>query len=419
MYPFSGICGQFRRLITRYLDITSTAMLVTFLTIVCLAALVTLSNSSCNPPLVIPTPPSNTRPAPTPTDIPTPTITPTPVLTLLPSVTLVEPEADVCVECGSELTLCWNSIYELLANEYYRLRVWANEQELSVFYHKEKCFTLPNLSPGEYKWAVAIVRSATPDIYEQVSTESKWRHFHILPPPPVVHSISPTNTLRGRSVPVVISGENFTYSLALTIGIPVQATFVNSTTITATIPTTLAVGEYSVVVQGSNGGVVSSTVSFTVREPIVSPPATRLWNPQTPVPTASPGYNPSLACVVTPCAPAPQLDGPDDGAELKADSKVEFRWTWAYCLPPGWKFAMRLSAEDPPHSWQYIDDPAYVSCQGGMSIVHYPIRLDPEGLDRLTTIPGTYYWNIAVSRSAVEGWERLSAVSKTCSFTVK
>ena len=152
--------------------------------------------------------------------------------------------------------------------------------------------------------------------------------------------------------------------------------------------------------------------------PTPKPPLT--WNPQTPVPTAPLGYAPSVACVVTPCAPAPQLKEPQkENVVLTVNSTVWFKWEWIYCLPPGWKFAIRLSAEDPPHSWQYIDDPTYVSCQGGRSIVQYPIKIDPGTVDRFTTIPGTYYWNIAVARSVGEGWERLSANSESRMFVVK
>jgi len=415
----SGNGSKLRRLIAGHLGTTSTTVPVVFVGLTCLATLTMFLDFACSSPMPI-APPAHTRPAPTSTYSPTPTSTLTPMPTLLPPVRLEKPEDDACIEYGAELTLCWNSIHELLANEYYRLRVWANEQEPSIFYHKEKCFTLQNPSPGEYKWTVSIVRSINADMYEPMSKESEWHHFHVLPPLLAVSGISPTSMVEGRGGQVVVSGENFTTPITLTIDVPLQIIDVAPKAITATVPATLTVNEYPVIVQDANGRVVSSTVSFTVKEAVIPPPVTLPWNCQAPVPPAPPGYDPSEACVVTPCASAPQLVGPDEGAELKVGSTVEFRWTWDCCLPPGWKFAIRLSDYSPPHSYQYIDAPESVSCQpDGTSVVRYPIKLDPSTVDRFTTIPGTYYWNIAVSRSVVEGWERLSAVSETRSFTVK
>jgi hypothetical protein len=223
--------------------------------------------------------------------------------------------------------------------------------------------------------------------------------------------------VEGRGEQVVVSGENFTTPITLTIDIPLQIIDVDPKAITATVPATLTVNEYPVIVQDSNGRVVSSTVSFTVKEAVIAPPVTLLWNCQAPVPPAPPRYDPSKACVVTPCAPAPQLVGPDNGVEFIVGSTVEFRWTWDCCLPPSWKFAVRLSTDSTPRSYQYID--ALGSCEGGKSVVSYPIKIDSSTCDRFTTIPGTYYWNIAVTRSVEGGWERLSEGSEIRRFTVK
>ena len=167
---------------------------------------------------------------------------------------------------------------------------------------------------------------------------------------------------------------------------------------------------------------VSTLTPTPTPKPTSTPvlPAQASWNPQTPVPPAPPGYKPSEACVVTPCAPPPQLVGPDEGAQLMVNSMVEFKWTWIYCLPPGWKFAIRLSDYKPPHSYQYIDASDWVSCQpDGTSVVHYPMKIDPKTCDRFTTIPGTYYWNVAVTRSTEGGgWERLSEGSEVRRFIV-
>jgi hypothetical protein len=149
-----------------------------------------------------------------------------------------------------------------------------------------------------------------------------------------------------------------------------------------------------------------------------TPPPPPSWNLLTPIPTAPPGYNPVIECVVIPCLPAPQLVEPQHGAEFVIGSTVEFRWTWVHCLPPGWKFAIRLSSDSPPHSYQYIDAPESISCQEGRSVVRYFIKIDPSTVDRFTTIPGTYYWNVAVTRSVGEGWERLSESSETRVFVI-
>jgi len=353
----------------------------------------------------------------TPTN--TPTLPPTQIPLYAPA-TLTGPENDACLGCESEVMLQWICPYVLLENEYYQLKVQFKEQDSLTLYHtKDEHYHLKNLSPGEYGWAITVVRSVN-DKYEPVSEESEQRHFHILPPVPVVLGISPTSMVEGAGRQVVVSGENFTTPITLTIDIPLQIIDVDFNAITATVPATLAVKEYPVIVQDLNGRVVSSTVSFTVKKAVIAPPVTLLWNCQTPVPPAPPGYNPSEACVVTPCALPPQPVGPDDGAELKVGTTVEFRWTWACCLPPGWKFAIRLSDYSPPHSYQYIDAPESVSCQpDGTSVVRYWIKIDPSTVDRFTTIPGTYYWNVAVIRSTEGGgWERLSEGSEVRRFIV-
>ena len=275
----SGNCSNLRRFIARHLCISPTTMPTTFLVIMCLAAFAMLLNSSCSP-------------------------NPTPH-TLLPPVTLEAPEDDLCVECGSELNLCWNHIHELLADEYYRLQVWVTGQDPSVFYHKEKRFTLPDLlPPGEYNWAVVVVREMGPDTYEQVSKESERHHFHVVPPFPVANSISPTSTLQGTAVPVLVSGKNFTTSTALTIGVPLQVILVDSGTITATVPAALRAGVYAVTVQDSMGKGVTSTVFFTVTKP-PAPTATPTMPPMTvsPTPPPVPIWTPTPAPTLTPTLP--------------------------------------------------------------------------------------------------------------------
>jgi len=410
-------CAKLHRSIAQHLGTTSTNMAAAFLSIAYLAALalfLILAGCAPNPT----TTPTHVRLTPRATDTLTPTVRSTltaiPASTLLPPVTLEEPEDGACLDCEQEVTLCWSCPRVLQAKEYYRLRVKGQAPSLfyHTVYHKEDHFTLPTLSPGKYDWSVAMVRSTAQDNYELVSEESDSYSFEIALPIPIVHSISPTGTVQGTSVAVVVSGANFTRSLALTIGVPLQATFVNSSTITATIPITLEVDEYPVIVKGATaeGG---SSVSFAVSElPPPPPPAARPWNPATPVPTAPPGYDPSQACVVKPCALAPQLVEPEDGAEVTFNSSVHLKWRWDYCLPPGWKFAVRISDAYPPHSHHYVDNPILISCQDGKMIGRYPVD------EKFTTKPSTYYWNIAVARSVEGGWERLSENSRTCTFVI-
>ncbi len=155
--------------------------------------------------------------------------------------------------------------------------------------------------------------------------------------------------------------------------------------------------------------------------PTLPPTSTSLpWNLQTPVPSAPPNYDPNTACVITPCAPAPQLVGPPDGAEFPAGSRIELKWTWPYCLPSGWRFAIRVSRENPPHSYQYVDygygGGGLVVCEGGKTSGTFYI----ESTSAFSVDTGTYYWNIAVARhvDAPWEWERLSENSEIRSYRV-
>jgi hypothetical protein len=148
-------------------------------------------------------------------------------------------------------------------------------------------------------------------------------------------------------------------------------------------------------------------------------PPLRPWNPGTPVPTAPVGYNPHVACVIKPCAPAPGLDEPQNGTEFEFGKSVELRWGWNYCLPPGWKFAVRVSAAYPPESYRYVDNPVLIHCQDGGTIGSFFVGKDGVGEEFIMN-SGTYYWRIAVVRSlGEERWERLSEESEIRSFTVQ
>ena len=160
----------------------------------------------------------------------------------------------------------------------------------------------------------------------------------------------------------------------------------------------------------------TATPTCTASPPPPSSPAPprSAWNPATPVPEAPAGYNPHEACVVNPCAPAPVLIAPENDTEFVVNSSIELSWEWAYCLPPGWKFAIRVSGTNPPHSYRYEDNPVLVVCEGGRTVGHYRL---PENKG-FRENPGTYYWNIAVARSVEGGWERLSEESEVRMFKV-
>jgi hypothetical protein len=351
------------RFIAERLCVTSTTVPATFLVIAGLAALVMLSNASCGSSVPTTTP-ERKRPTPTPTYTRTPTAPPAPTLTLLPPVTLEEPEDGSCLACGSEVRPCWSCTYDLQPGELYRLEVHAARENYSRFYYTtEDYYSLTNLSPGEYDWGIDIVRSRRRE-YEPASYESARYHFEIVPPP-VVRSISPTSTVRGTGVTVTISGENFTHPLILTIGVPLQATFVNTSTITVTIPITLEVGEYSVIVRDSLGQ-GKSYASFAVSKPPTPTPI--------PVPTR-------------PVYPPPVL-----GAVDIFGSDVTFHWSWTGNLADNDYFALRVGIGTPgesktwtketqaswrlteqgDHVWEVAicrGDPAEADCSGNKQLV--------------------------------------------------
>jgi hypothetical protein len=225
------------------------------------------------------------------------------------------------------------------------------------FYLKEDHFTLPALSQGVYNWAVAIVRSIAPDKYEPVSTESDWYSFEIAPPTPFVHSISPTSTVQGAGVPVVVSGENLTRSLAIVIGdVTLQTTFVDSSTIAATIPVTLEVGRYPVGIEDLIGEVVWSGF-FTVLRP--------------PAPTPGVMHTP-----IPPAYPPPELGGIDIfGCSLT------FYWTWTGELAEDEYFAPRVGLGSPGESRTWTKE------------IEYSCTLEEAG---------GYVWEVAICRGDPE-----------------
>jgi len=352
----NGNGSRLRRFVAGRLGITPTSMPATCLVITYLAAFIMLLSLACCVPKPTEPPPHMRTATPAPTDTPYPTLAPTLVPTLFPAVTLIQPEDDAEFDLESEITLRWSYPDDLQPEEYYWLRVQPKGQRSSLFYHNEDYFALPDLSPGKYEWAVAVVRSIDQDQYEQVSEGSDWYSFQIAPSKPEVHSIFPASTLQGTGVTVAISGEGFTPLFTVVVGVPLQATFVNSRTIMAAIPMTLAIGEYPVVLQDSTGASISSTssaVSFTVQAP--KPP---LAVTRTPKP---PQYPPI------------QLLGIDIIA-----CNVTLKWIWPRTLAVDEWFDIRIGkAPDVPLSQAWTKEYVYT----------YSL-----------TDAGEYVWEIAICR---------------------
>ena len=354
-------CTKSRGFTGGYSGITAAITPATLLTAACLVVFIILSMSACGTPTPTEPPPHlpMLSPSPTLTPSPSPTLTastdvPTIVTpTLVSPVTLTEPKSGSEFEWGSEITLHWSSLYTLQAGECYRLKVQAEGQNALVFYSTEDDFTLSAPSSGKYEWAVAIVRSIGEDRYELVSDESDWHSFEIVPPKPVVYSISPDSTAQGRAVQVVVSGENFTRSLTLIIGVPLQVTFVDSSTITATVPITLAAGQYPVIVQDPAGGTsISSTISFTVQ----ALPPTPTVRPPYPLPVL--GWGGIIGCNVT------------------------FKWEWTRTLAKDEWFAVRVGKDpNPPRAQTWTQELQYTY---------------------VLTESGKYAWQIAICRGKPE-----------------
>jgi hypothetical protein len=325
----NGDCDSSCRFITGHLGTSAVDMPAAFLIIASLAMLVMVFAPACASPSSTSPPPSpHLRPTPISTEPLPPNVDPPtkPPPTLRSPVTLTEPENGSCLTCRSNLTLRWSCPDGLQEGEYYRLRVKG--QNSSVYYCPQDSYHLSVPSPGEYRWAVAIVRSTGSDEYEPVSEESDWYRFEIAHPAPIVHSISPTTTVKGTSASVIVSGHNLTRAVAITIGVPLEASIVNSSTITATVPTTLEVDEYPVVVKDSLGQ-GESYASFTVSEP-----------PPTPVPvTPRPVY------------PQPVLGGLDINGH-----DVTFHWSLTRSLGDDDHFALRVGIGTPGHSLLWTED---------------------------------------------------------------
>ena len=290
--------------------------LLPFLIMLGLMIVVPLSSSACSNPSPLPTTPSPTTPPPF--DPYTRVPTPPPEPTRLPPVMLKEPKDGSYFDLGSEVRLCWSCSDGLQPGEYYRVGVHAAGTDYTRFHNTtEEQHLLTDLSPGEYDWGVDIVRPRRRR-YEPVSQECARYHFEILPPNAVVHSISPTSTVQGASVPIIVTGENLTRSLVVTIGdVTLRTTPVSSSTMTASVPITLEVGVHRVDVEDSTGQSIWSG-AFTVIEP--------------PTPTPSVTRTPIL-----PAYPPPDLGGVE-----RVGCSFTFHWSWARELAKDEYFALRV-----------------------------------------------------------------------------
>jgi len=372
MNPLSVDYSELRRLIAEHLGVLSTTMSAPSFVVTCIAVLAILGRSSCaspTPSTPISTLTPHTKPIETLTEVPASTPAPKPPPTLFPPVMLKEPEDGSCWGCHSDFTLRWSCPYTLPPEACYRVRAkWSNSPiDVSDTYHVQNSVKFSDLSlgqsPGHYEWAVTVVSSTNASEYMPVSEESAWYSFDIITPP-VVHNISPTNTVQGTSVPVTITGKNFISPITLTIDESLQATVVDSATITAAIPSTLSADAYPVIVKDSLGQ-GESHVFFAVQE-----------LPPTPVPaTPRPVYS------------EPVLGGLDIHGH-----DVTFHWSWTGTLGVNDYFALRVGIGYPGESklwtkdlqaqWRFTEqgdyvwevaicrgDPAEGDCSGDKQIV--------------------------------------------------
>ena len=184
-----------------------------------------------------------------------------------------------------------------------------------------------------------------------------------------------TSMVEGRGGQVVISGENFTPPITLTIYVTLQIIDVDSSVITATVPTTLAAGVYTVTVCDSMGRGISSTVLFTVTEPPPPPPT------RTPYPAPKLNFGGVICCSVT------------------------LRWQWDRDLREDEWFAVRIGKlPDIPHSRTWTKERQYIYT--------------------LLSESGDYVWEVAICRgdpskehcSKIDGTELTVSDRQTFSF---
>ena len=111
------------------------------------------------------------------------------------------------------------------------------------------------------------------------------------PPPISVTRTEPSAITRGQSGVLSVFGANFTTATTVRlIGVGLlPTTFVNSATLTATLPDALAVGQYSIEVSDPAGGTAVSPNTLAVLPPPPTPPPTPEPLPSLPPPTPVPG----------------------------------------------------------------------------------------------------------------------------------
>lgn len=112
------------------------------------------------------------------------------------------------------------------------------------------------------------------------------------PPPPVsVTRSEPTVVISGQSGALSIYGANFTAATTVRlVGLGLlQTTFINSSTLTAALPSTLPVGQFQIEVSDPVGGAAMSPNPLRVQAPPPPPTATREPQPTPAPPTPVPG----------------------------------------------------------------------------------------------------------------------------------
>ena len=324
-----------------------------------------------------------------------------PSTTAYPPPTLVEAAIDDC-----NVTFRWEWSESLAADEWFAVRVGtAGTGDLSsVSWIRESMYVHILSEAGNYSWEIAVCRGVpgqqecSGDSELAVSEREDFGFLGCLLNPTATFSLMPTST------------SSFDIEAAATAEAKATATAEAKATATAEAKATAtAIAFYATV----------TAEAFLPTPMHTQTPTPAPWNPLIPIPQASSGYNPLEECIVTSCAPAPELYEPLYWDTYYVGDIIVLKWTWDYCLPGDWKFAINISTYDPPYSYQYINDLNWIDCNNGETTARYPIKVNADDYPFIE-IPGLYHWNIMVARGTDEewGWERLSEISETRGFAV-
>lgn len=110
-----------------------------------------------------------------------------------------------------------------------------------------------------------------------------------LPPPITVSGSEPSRINQGQAVTLTVLGENFTENTTVRLqGVGLlNATFVNSTALTAPVPQTAPAGEYVIQVSDPERGSAQSPTTLTIIAPTATPRPTNPPQPTSPPPPTS------------------------------------------------------------------------------------------------------------------------------------